>query len=90
MDTLASGVPLVTSRNPALERLEREQVPVVLFDESADGLARSVHAVLDQPDRHAELERRSIEFAREKMDIYRVLERILCEQVVPPAGSGQP
>jgi hypothetical protein len=81
VDTIAAGRPLITSRHPGIERLEAERLPALYFD-GPEHLGRVVRQLLDDTDRQADIERRAIEFAREKMDIYRVLERIVVEQML--------
>jgi glycosyltransferase involved in cell wall biosynthesis len=81
-DAAASGKPLVTTRQAGVARLEQDGLPLVFYDTSVGDLFRQVDSLLGHDGRLGEIEARSIAFAREKLDIYRILEAILDEQVL--------
>ncbi len=83
VDTLASGKPLVTSPHDGLRRLMAEGVPAVFYDHAdpAD-LARQLRHTLETPGLADDLGGRALAFARDRMDIYRILETIVTEQIL--------
>ena len=98
VDAFASGTPLITSTGPGFRMLAREQAPIIFYDDlwplrfapsSAPGraaaslaLAVRIRSLLgDEPGRRA-MSARAIEFARNRLDIYGILETILEEQLV--------
>ncbi len=83
VDTLASGKPLVTSPHDGLRRLAAEGVPAVFYDpaDPAD-LARQLRRTLEAPGLADDLGGRALAFARDRMDIYRILETIVTEQIL--------
>lgn len=81
VDTLATGRVLVTSRHQGLARLERDQVPATFAERNPSDLFRAVDQVLSDPARLVDLQERSLAFATERLDIYRMLWTILEEQV---------
>jgi hypothetical protein len=88
---VASGKPVVTRRHEGLDRLVEDGLPVRFYEASSDrdGRAqttRSLHAAVtsllaDDGDRQ-QMEASLIAFAREKMDVYRVLETILRDAIL--------
>ena len=82
VDAVASGKPLITGRRAGLARLERDGVPAVFYDKSAADLFRQVDDILQREPRRKEIATRSIAFAKEKLDVYHILERILEEQIL--------
>jgi glycosyltransferase involved in cell wall biosynthesis len=83
LDTIATGKALVTSPHPGLARLERDELPAgVFYDATPDDLARKVSDLLARQERREAIETRSIAFAKERLDIYRVLSTIFEEQVL--------
>jgi len=83
VDTVASGKALVTPRHVGLARLEQEGLPAVFYDNtSPDDLFAQVDDVIARAGRLEDIAARSIAFAKEQLDIYRVLGRILEEQVL--------
>ena len=81
VDTLASGRALVTSRHQGLARLERAGVPAAFAERNPSSLYRAVDSTLSDEARLAEIQERSLAFAAEHLDIYRMLWTILEEQV---------
>jgi hypothetical protein len=91
VDCVASGKPVVTRRHEGLDRLVEDGLPVRFYEASSDrdGRAqttRSLHAAVtsllaDDGDRQ-QMEASLIAFAREKMDVYRVLETILRDAIL--------
>jgi hypothetical protein len=95
LDALASGKPLITSRHLGIARLERAAAPIVFYEGATVGfwrwrrpttpspdLAAKVDATLRDEGKLRDLGDRALAFAREHLDIYRVLETILREQVL--------
>ena len=93
VDALASGRVLVIPRHDGIARLEREGVPVVFCKGASSfwkagpksqshDLSSTVAELLQEDDRLRDLGRRALLFARERMDIYVILERILREAVL--------
>ncbi len=82
IDTVASGKALVTRRHVGIGRLERDGLPAVFYDRSSTDLFRQVDDLFRHDGRLDDIEARSIAFAKEKLDIYRILWRILEEQVL--------
>src|SRR5207244_11221273 len=72
-DTIASAKPLMIPRHAGIARLERDQVPAVFYDATPLDLVRKVDDLFRRADAVEEIAARSIEFAKEKLDIYRVL-----------------
>jgi hypothetical protein len=82
-DTIATGRALVTPRHVGLDRLERDGLPAVFYDHTRPAdLAAHVTDLLRREERQQAIEARSIAFAKEKLDFYRILETILAEQVL--------
>jgi glycosyltransferase involved in cell wall biosynthesis len=81
VDALASGVPLVVGQKPGLERLAQEQAPVVLCRDSR-ALNSSLTSLLSDEPARRKLGQDAISFAKERMDIYGILETILRQQVL--------
>jgi hypothetical protein len=95
VDALASGTPLVTTPHEGLARLERSRAPLVVIEpggprsvllarllRAPSALSAGVDALLRDDARRRDLAARSVAFAREHLDIYAVLARILFEQVL--------
>jgi hypothetical protein len=93
VDVLASGRVLVIPTHEGIARLEREDVPVVFCrgassfwkirpKSQSHDLSSTVAALLHEDDRLRDLGRRALLFARERLDIYVILERILREAVL--------
>jgi hypothetical protein len=80
-DTIASGKALVTTRHMGIARLGSADLPMVFYDTSASDLFRGVDDLLQHNERLEDIHERSVAFAKEKLDIYRILEVILDEQV---------
>jgi glycosyltransferase involved in cell wall biosynthesis len=79
VDSLASGIPIVASRRPGFEELEREQAPVVFHaeDRAPESLAAQVRALLESEARGPTSYERAVGYTKERLDIYRILERIV-------------
>jgi hypothetical protein len=82
VDTVAAGIALVTPHHPGIDRLEDQRLPIVFYDTTPEDLFRQVSALLGDERRRCDIEERSIAFAREQLDIYRILGTILAEQVL--------
>jgi hypothetical protein len=89
VDALASGKALVIPRHGGVARLERQDVPVVFYEGASrlwtrrcPDLSSKVMALLTDDGRRRELGRRALLFARERMDIYLILERLLGEAML--------
>ncbi len=83
VDAIAAGKALVTPRHTGLARLEHAGLPAVFYDAgSRADLFRQVSELLQDDARLREIEATSITFARDVMDIYRILWTILDEQVL--------
>jgi glycosyltransferase involved in cell wall biosynthesis len=82
VDAVAAGKPLVIPRHDGLARLERDNVPAVFYDGTPAHLFRQVDGLLRDDGRRQVIEARSIAFAKEWMDIYRVLWAICEEQIL--------
>ncbi len=80
VDTLATGRVLVTSRHQGIARLERDGLPAAFAEPHPTDLFRTVDGVLSDAARLADLQARSLAFAVERLDIYRMLWTILEEQ----------
>jgi glycosyltransferase involved in cell wall biosynthesis len=80
-DALAAGRPLVATRQGGLARLEALGAPIVICREPGE-LYPAVRALLDDLPRRHELARQSVAFAREHLDMHRILERVMLEQGV--------
>jgi len=92
VDALASGTPVVTSWHRGIQRLLQSAAPIVstsrpplpLFPRLwvRAKLCKAMGELLrDEPSRTS-LVARSIAFARARLDIYAVLERMLAEQLL--------
>jgi hypothetical protein len=81
-DTLASGQALVTSRHLGLARLERENIPAVFYDGGSSDLFAKVDELLRSDGRLKDIGERAMAFAKERLDIYGILETIVQEQVL--------
>jgi hypothetical protein len=81
-DTIASAKPLMISRHAGIARLERDQVPAVFYDATPLDLVRKFDDLFRRAGTIEEIAARSIEFAKEKLDVYRVLTSIVEERVV--------
>jgi hypothetical protein len=93
VDALASGKALVIPRHEGMARLEREDVPVVFCEGAppfwrrgpkspSDDVSSKVTELLREDDRLRDVGARALHFARERMDIYVILERVLREAVL--------
>ena len=83
VDAVASGKALVTPRHVGLARLEQDHLPAVFYDNTQPvDLHRTLNGLLHQDGGLQDIETRSIAFAKEKLDIYRILGMILREQVL--------
>ena len=83
MDTVAAGKALVTPRHAGLARLERDGLPAVFYDHTnPTDLFVRVDELFHKEGRLQDIEARSIAFAKEKLDIYRILWTILEEQIL--------
>jgi hypothetical protein len=82
VDTVAAGKALVTPHHPGIARLADERLPVTFYDSTPEDLFRQVSALLGDEPRRRDIEACSIIFAKEKLDIYRILGTILEEQVL--------
>jgi glycosyltransferase involved in cell wall biosynthesis len=82
VDAIAGGKPLITPRHEGLARLERDGLPALFYDATPRGLADSLRDLLNSPERQQQIETASIEFAKESMDIYRLLWTVFDEQVL--------
>lgn len=83
LDTLASGKGLVTPWHAGLSRLTRNALPALLYQPATpDDLARQVNGFVRDTARQQEIEAQSLTFAREQLDIYKILGVILDEQIL--------
>jgi hypothetical protein len=82
VDAVAAGKPLITPRHEGLARLERDGLPALFSDGTPRGLARRLEDIVQSPERQRETETSSIAFAKESMDIYRLLWLLFEEQIV--------
>jgi hypothetical protein len=83
IDSLAAGKTVITTRRPGVARLEAEGAPIVLYDHESE-LPPLVRTWCDTLATAAagNFEDRVLEFARARLDIYVILERLLAEQVL--------
>lgn len=81
VDSFASGKTVLTTRQLGVARLEAEGAPMVVCDR-VDELPALARTWCDTQGAAAELESRVVEFARARLDIYAILERILSEQIL--------
>jgi hypothetical protein len=81
-DTIASGKALVTTRHTGIARLASVDCPLVFYDTSGGDLFRRVDDLRRADARLKAIEARSVALAKEELDIYRILEVILREQVL--------
>jgi hypothetical protein len=82
VDAVAAGKPLITPRHEGLARLERDGLPALFYDGTPRDLARRLEDIVQSPERQRETESSSIAFAKESMDIYRLLWLLFEEQIV--------
>jgi glycosyltransferase involved in cell wall biosynthesis len=83
LDAVASGVPLVIGRHEGAARIEREGLPAVFYDDRVPGdFSHQLAGLLADDARAREVGARALAFGRESLDVYRVLEAILTEQIL--------
>ena len=96
VDGVASGKPVITCRHHGLDRVVADGLPVRFYEVASDGddgaragrdrTSPSVHAVvasmLEDDAGRRRLEAQSIAFAREKLDVHRVLWTILRDEIL--------
>ncbi|HEV8244421.1 MAG TPA: glycosyltransferase, partial [Polyangiaceae bacterium] len=81
VDSLASGLPLIATRQAGFARLERENAPIALC-EGPRQLSARTRELLEHEDHRRAIGRRAVACATKKMDIYNILETIVREQVI--------
>jgi glycosyltransferase involved in cell wall biosynthesis len=79
VDVLASGVPLVATASVGFEALIRTGAPVVFHGAASEAMTTELLDLLADEPRRRTLSARSIAFARQHLDIYRMLDQILQE-----------
>ena len=83
LDSLASGKGLVIPWHAGLSRLLLDALPAILYvPATPDDLAHQVEGFVHDTERQQAIEARSLAFAREHLDIYRILGVILDEQIL--------
>jgi hypothetical protein len=81
VDAFAAGIPVVASRRDGFARLDAAGAPIALANGGSELVERTRALLDDEPTRLA-LGARAATFAREHLDIYVILERIVREQMI--------
>ncbi len=80
-DSIAAGKPLVTPRQRGLDRMADENAPITFFDDTPADLHAQVEGLLRDEATTREISARAITYAKEHLDMYSIIERILREQL---------
>jgi glycosyltransferase involved in cell wall biosynthesis len=81
-DSIAAGKPLVTPHQRGLARMEEEKAPITFFDDTPADLAAQVNGLLREETITREISTRAVTYAKEHLDMYAIVERILREQLL--------